>query len=790
MGACMPESFTDTVNRVLRDHEGYTGDGVGGDGLLPIGDRSTSRKPIVKRDMREALLSFGQIAESAVGVFNGFEDTFNVTSPAGQDTFNLRIDPLNKILCEVFITKNGRTVRLTQDEFELSGTVLTTEAIYPPASVSVQYRIPAQANSVTASLVTTDSGLSAQDELERRVVSFASRAELAAWVAAGNVPIDGREYRAWGLSYLGSTGATDIADLPGLVPNGVGVSPGHFGGVVGIGSDQAAAVQAAADFVKASWNAANWSFDRVLDFHGEVYRADSSIDFSGLRQPRMKARNGQLYSRATGKIAFDMALSNGAILDNFRVYGAQDAQPAWGIYYGRALYNGGYPGVDGVSLIGESGAWGYFSRGSILSFAAEVSSWSDTVVCQNKNRSITSVAFACVDNMQTIATQFGTETTSDFQTLPTAATGNHSNVCHNFGPADIRRVSDVNLTITGITKANPAVVTVSAGTLAGAALSNGDKIFISAGDMTQVAYKVFTVANINTGADTFELSGVNSTAYTTYTSGATVQNQTGPAMLSAGMRTVSIEGGYLLSYGSPSIVTDLNNGGGPYDWNLLVQTERHNDKPFTFNLTSGTVVLPMITIRSTNTSQTAETAIMFINGGGTIRLDKGQLAISNMASAPSGSVLSPQAQFNARDFDISVPLAAALPTVSSMAGYSGRMTAQDRNPVTTLHGFGLRGTGNVEFATSSTALTTGGLRWANDRLYAYRTSAGAERTVYVQDTVTTPNLNDITHAVNTRDKWQGKMAFNLSTNKPVYATGGAASSTWVDATGAVTHTPV
>lgn len=45
----------DDINRILRDHEGYTDDGRGGVGDLPIGDRSTARKPISKRDLREVL---------------------------------------------------------------------------------------------------------------------------------------------------------------------------------------------------------------------------------------------------------------------------------------------------------------------------------------------------------------------------------------------------------------------------------------------------------------------------------------------------------------------------------------------------------------------------------------------------------------------------------------------------------------------------------------------------------------------------------------------------------------
>lgn len=73
--------------------------------------------------------------------------------------------------------------------------------------------------------------------------------------------------------------------------------------------------------------------------------------------------------------------------------------------------------------------------------------------------------------------------------------------------------------ITGITKANPAVVTY-----AGAdTYANGDRVKItSVAGMVEVNNREFTVANVNTGANTFELSGVDSTNYTTYTSGGSV----------------------------------------------------------------------------------------------------------------------------------------------------------------------------------------------------------------------------------------------------------------------------
>lgn len=73
--------------------------------------------------------------------------------------------------------------------------------------------------------------------------------------------------------------------------------------------------------------------------------------------------------------------------------------------------------------------------------------------------------------------------------------------------------------ITGITKANPAVVTYSGSDT----YANGDRVWITGVlGMTEVNNREFTVANVNAGANTFELSGINSSGYTTYSSAGTV----------------------------------------------------------------------------------------------------------------------------------------------------------------------------------------------------------------------------------------------------------------------------
>lgn len=73
-------------------------------------------------------------------------------------------------------------------------------------------------------------------------------------------------------------------------------------------------------------------------------------------------------------------------------------------------------------------------------------------------------------------------------------------------------LTDTALTITAISKANPGVVTYT-----GTDPSNGDRVIIAGvTGMTEVNNRQFVVANVDTGANTFELSGVDTSSYTTY----------------------------------------------------------------------------------------------------------------------------------------------------------------------------------------------------------------------------------------------------------------------------------
>lgn len=539
----------------------------------------------------------------------------------------------------------------------------------------------------------------------------------------GSFP-DGTLLDAGGESYVRLSTSTFIGDMPGWEPLTAGVSPEHFGGAPGQDIDSGQAINRAIAAAATTYDAALGNFTRFVDFKGRPYRSDISIDATMIRQPGFSIRNGTLYSRATNKIALDLSGSNTVTIADFNVWGDATYTPRVGILFSRCLIGSGYPAAAYNKVIGNSSAEGVFGWAAFINLASEVSSIEGTVQIVNRSRSLTAVAAAHVASMAAIANQFGADLESEYTTLPTTATGNMSNICHDVSQANFRRTAAFNLTVTGITNANPGVVTVTSGTLAGAGLANGDQIFISGGNigMTDVAGRVYTVAGLNTANDTFQLSGKNTTSSGAYTSGASIQNRTGPAWLTQGARSVDMAGGYLLSYGSPNIVVDGNAGAPIRDWRVNFQSERDCPTAIEFRLDSGTLTCPEIHLSTPMHEQTAWDATVKLTGTspGNVVFNGGSFVVSNMAAAPANGLFYPWANFVFRgNYRIAVPLQAALTGLPST--FDGTTYASDRAPKTIRHnftgdtiealtgiGYGSDGTGASKYAvTQLTSKTTG-----------------------------------------------------------------------------------
>lgn len=104
------------------------------------------------------------------------------------------------------------------------------------------------------------------------------------------------------------------------------------------------------------------------------------------------------------------------------------------------------------------------------------------------------------------------------------------------------------LTITAITKASPGVVSYT-----GTDPSNGDYALLKVQGMSQVDYKIVRVANVNGAGNTFEMEGVDSSSYDTFSSGTAE----------------------VITFGTTlSVVSGLSSSGG--DFNFIDVTTIHD----------------------------------------------------------------------------------------------------------------------------------------------------------------------------------------------------------------------
>ena len=550
-----------------------------------------------------------------------------------------------------------------------------------------------------------------------------------------------------------------------------------FGAIDDATVNNAVALQAAFDFLKSSYSNGVDAFVTILDFGGRVYRTESSLDFTMLRQPGATIQNGGVHGACAGKTVLDFAGTNTMTLKDFIIYGDKDDTPQLGYYVGRAtdlLHSAGHRFINVFVN-------GYFTKSCAVNLASEVFQ-STSCRYRNMSRKLTSYAFVNTGHAGTLDTYIGT-LTSEFVTLPIAADGEMSNILHYHHQGHFQRASDMAIPMDSITKANPAVVSVDPTALTNSELANGDKVYFNnIVGMTELNHASYTVTNINTGAGTFSLQGIDSTTYGTFVSG-TVFNQTGPAVLLGGAHSMFCEASYFLAQGSSSIIVDLETGLPIRDCRLSFHAEPHPFNVIDFRRTTvAEVDVYGLEVKLLNTSQVISKDVFRITGGGTINLLNLILNVSSLSTAPQNKFLFPASGFRLNNAHITSPIAAALNPTEDFIGFSGSVASADDNTLTTT-------AKEVGFQSTGVSLDKPGLRYALDSIYAYRSEVPAERRVHVQDTAITTGFTAASDRINVYDKYTGKPAFNVSTNQPLWATGGGTTDTWVDATGSTVYTP-
>lgn len=155
-----------------------------------------------------------------------------------------------------------------------------------------------------------------------------------------------------------------------------------------------------------------------------------------------------------------------------------------------------------------------------------------------------------------------------------------------------------NTTINAISQANPAVV----GYDGADNWANGDIVYISGVvGMTEVNGRIFTVANVNAGANTFELAGIDSTGFGAYVSGGILS----PAQVPEFTTTLD----------SPVVTVELADHGQAVG-NVVVFPEATSVGGLTVQGKYNVLSVPTVdtfTVSATTAATSAATAMM--NGG-------------------------------------------------------------------------------------------------------------------------------------------------------------------------------
>lgn len=466
-------------------------------------------------------------------------------------------------------------------------------------------------------------------------------------------------------------------------PNVAWKSPYDYGAAPGneMSEDNSAYVQALFNAAAASFNTSSQAYGIIPYFGGKKFRCDDEIWIGGVRDPGLfiYGGGGGIYSNASGKIALNGALCNSLFIKDFEIWGDETNTPLMGLYLGKALLSGAYPDSRGHKLHGVQ-CRGYYAMTSYCQFSSETSS---VVNCffQNKSRSMTAVAYMNIGH-RAIADKYGTLTSANC-TFPTTGAGAQSNLGHELAGVTIERTADVVIPITGITKANPGVVSVDSAALTAANFSNGDKVrFTNVTGMTELRTGIYTIANLNTGAGTFELSGEDTTTYGTFT-GGNLWSATGPAAVWNGSHLVNARTLYTLAYSEVNTVIDMSEGSAVRDFRVAMQPENGPDHIFELIAPSaGTAVCQGVYIDDMNSNQAIGVSAFKYTGTGNITVNGGRLNITNLFSSASAKLFDTPTNLTLSQVEVAVPVQSLLNAESAYAAYNVVETAYDRTPRT------------------------------------------------------------------------------------------------------------
>ena len=669
------------------------------------------------------------------------------------------------------LSLDGSTPNAMQADLDLNN----KDIINAYAINANQIRINGENVTTTASLVVTPSDLK---------YTFGSIANLlndvrtySFWATNDKIVINNYNYT------VAASGATNhhLTTAGGVklyIADNV-ITPAHFGATPDVLVNQGAYIQSAIDLAKASRITSFADFSKSVSLEDKLYYTTQSINLSGIRQPGFSFGHGTILGACANKIVLDCVDSNTLVLISLQIVGNSVLTPSIGLMVGRNSTGRIAPAhkLTHVKTKGDFTLAAYLNGGS--EDMRQVS-----CMWENSDPRLTAYAAALVGHGGMYAKYFPS-IASDFQTLPTTS---YSMISQDMGTTSIQRPAFGNAFISNITVGANAVVTVDPTELASTGWIVGTNIFIdnSVLGMVEIWAKSMQITAINTGTGQVT-TNYNSTGHTAYSSSGRAWGKTGPGMLLGGTNGVRFRGNYILTYGSPSIdlETDFGNVNG-MDWTFQAENNPETIVRL-INDSTSTQVIKQFSLNLLGASQVISNQYFKYTGNaaGTVRFENFKFTKAHEIGTNAISLFRPRNNFEVVGADIvandrvEVTFGTTLPDV-----FEGRIFSYSDNKVE-YHGFGSL----AMDLTGSTYGKEGVIRYNGNQLLLKGQDL-LERTVLVNRTAATGAFASLANDINTQQKYQGKPAYNITTGRPVWATGSTAASVWIFADGTTAHTPV
>jgi hypothetical protein len=463
---------------------------------------------------------------------------------------------------------------------------------------------------------------------------------LKVWSAAGGIWTAINSFLQAGVGAVARTWQDKARDI---------ISPMDFGAAgTGSGND-GAALNLALDHMR-SLITTNPNTGRVvrLDLAGKVYRTTISLNATGLLEG-WEICNGSIIGACTGKPVLDTIGSRFGTLRKLTIKGDQTNRPTVGIQAARSSFQPNLYGFCDGMLWDQVHTTGYFSTTAVHAYGQEGTTYSR---CQFWNS----------DRDAYVGVHTGYSSVPMFSDYMTPVTGSQSYINNKYMGCDYMYLAEgQNASITGISKANPAVVTAP-----GHPFVNGQTVALGyVSGMTEINNTVAVVAGVT--ADTFQLTGVNSTAFSTYTGGGFVcLAQTKPTVLFARGEQHHFDTCYVVNYGSDSIAIDFPDGHPLKSVWFDVLFEGAGSRSHIRFLAAGDIRDFKLNTYNTH----ARDYIMSAAVAGTVALFKPDIVVTNF-SVSTPVLVSDPTRFAMYDANVFVPFSNTLPV-------AGASSLQDR----------------------------------------------------------------------------------------------------------------